>query len=147
VTDPLLAYAHLKPKDYKRIRRLAVQFLYQLDADKNLTFYPSIFQQFLIQNEARDIPGVDFLQTFIEYIIKNVAQSDQTIQKFAKNWTLERISRIDLAILRVGIAELQFRPGVEHSILISDAVKIADEFGAHQSAVFVNGLLDAIAKG
>ena len=69
---------------------------------------------------------------------------DQRIQGVSHNWRLERISWVDLSILRLGTFELQ--SGTEPAIVINEAVEIARQFGDEKSPAFVNGLLDAIAK-
>jgi N utilization substance protein B len=71
---------------------------------------------------------------------------DQTIKDHIKNWNFDRISRIDLAILRLSVYGLLFQKDTDGKIIINEAVKLAQEFGGDDSYKFVNGVLDAIYK-
>lgn len=70
---------------------------------------------------------------------------DELIVQSAKNWRLERMTRIDRNLLRLGVYELAHRKDVPRAVVIDEAVELAKAFGNENSAPFVNGILDAIA--
>lgn len=72
---------------------------------------------------------------------------DAKIQSASAHWKLERMATIDRNILRVATYEMRFSPNpVKENIVINEAVEIAKKFGTTESASFVNGLLDQVAK-
>jgi transcription antitermination protein NusB len=71
---------------------------------------------------------------------------DEVISSSSKNWRLERMSRVDRNILRLGTCELQAFPSVPVRVAINEAVELAKRFGTTESPAFVNGILDRIAS-
>ena len=73
------------------------------------------------------------------------AQIDELIAASSKNWRLDRMSRVDRNILRLGTAELVAFAEVPVKVVINEAVELAKRFGTAESSAFVNGVLDRIA--
>ena len=67
------------------------------------------------------------------------------IQKAAPAWPIDKLNRIDLAILRLAVFELT-RSDTPPKVVIDEAVELAKEFGSEASASFVNGVLGTIYK-
>ena len=72
---------------------------------------------------------------------------DSIIAGHSRHWKLERIARVELAILRLALFELLHMPDVPAKVVINEAVELAKDFGDDNSGTFVNGVLDAVAKG
>ncbi|HUW24044.1 MAG TPA: transcription antitermination factor NusB [Patescibacteria group bacterium] len=79
-------------------------------------------------------------------IIANLDRIDQKIIGSAPEWPLERINKIDLAILRLAVYELLIQKSEPPKVIIDEAVELAKEFGAENSAAFINGVLGSILK-
>lgn len=79
-------------------------------------------------------------------VIKSLPQIDSEILEAAPEWPLERINKIDLAILRLAIYELSIQKSEPPKVIIDEAVELAKEFGSENSASFVNGALGTILK-
>lgn len=71
---------------------------------------------------------------------------DALIQKFSVDWTLERMAKIDLTLLRLGIYELLYRDDVPASVAINEAVELANIYSDPNGSRFVNGLLGAVER-
>lgn len=69
---------------------------------------------------------------------------DKQITKSAPKWPIEKINKIDLAILRLAIYEIEFDKEVPVKVAINEAVELAKEFGGENSPGFVNGVLGDI---
>lgn len=80
------------------------------------------------------------LNTYIEY----KQDIDRRISNSLKNWTMETISKIDLAILRLCVTEALYIEEVPHKIAINEALEIAKMYGEEDSYRFVNGLMRVI---
>lgn len=68
---------------------------------------------------------------------------DKKIQKSAPQWPIEKLNKIDLAILRLAVYELETK-NIPPKVVIDEAVEIAKEYGGEASKAFVNGVLGAI---
>lgn len=79
-------------------------------------------------------------------ILANLAKIDQLISEAAPLWPIEKINKIDLAILRLAVYELKIEKTQPLKVIIDEAVELAKEFGTEQSSSFVNGVLGAIVK-
>ncbi|MDR1677770.1 MAG: transcription antitermination factor NusB [Deltaproteobacteria bacterium] len=73
---------------------------------------------------------------------------DQDIDQAANNWSLDRMSQVDLALLRLAYFEMRFREDIPLVVSLNEAIEIAKSFGADDSASFINGILDKLlSKG
>ena len=88
-----------------------------------------------------------FASLIITGTIEHVAEIDELIKThLSANWTLERINKVSLAILRTSIFEMKFQNGSQPKIVIDEAVNIAREYGLEDSYKFINAVLDKIGK-
>ena len=78
-------------------------------------------------------------------ILKNISDIDKEIEKSLDNWTINRIGKVELAILRVAVYEIKYDK-LEPAIAINEAVEIAKMYGGDKSGPFVNGVLAKIAN-
>jgi N utilization substance protein B len=71
---------------------------------------------------------------------------DKLIERFSQNWRLDRMGRVELALLRLAVYELIFRDDVPAKVVINEALELSRSFGDENSRGFVNGILDAASK-
>jgi N utilization substance protein B len=79
-------------------------------------------------------------------VSENQHDIDQVISRYAANWSLERMSRVDRNLLRLAVAEMFFVDDVPVRVTLDEAIEVAKAFGGEESSRFVNGILDRIAK-
>lgn len=79
-------------------------------------------------------------------IKKEISNIDNIINEISKGYNFERISKVELNILRLGGFELMFDKEVPPKVAISEAIRICRKFGTRDSANFVNAILDEIYK-
>jgi N utilization substance protein B len=91
-----------------------------------------------------DISG--FSRLLITGTIENIAAIDKMIKKHLENWDFSRLSRVDLAILRMSTYTLMYQADMAPSIVINEAIGISKEFGTEDSYRFINGVLDSIKE-
>jgi len=70
---------------------------------------------------------------------------DAHIGKASQHWRVERMTRVDRNVLRLGTWELSERPDVPRAVVLDEAVELAKAFGNDESSAFVNGVLDKVA--
>lgn len=89
------------------------------------------------------LPMIRELMTLLD---KHGPVVDATLQGALDNWSLDRLSAIDRAVLRIGAVELLERPDVPPKVAIQEAIRLAEMYGGDESPRFVNGVLDALFK-
>ena len=71
---------------------------------------------------------------------------DALVVAAARNWELARLAATDRSVLRIATAELIGRPGTPARVILDEAIEIARRYGSDESARFVNGVLDHVAR-
>ena len=87
-----------------------------------------------------------FAETLFHAVIEHRDELDAVIGRAADNWEVERISRVDMNLMRMATLELLHMTDVPARVVVNEAVDIARRFSDSRSAVFVNGVLDRIAR-
>lgn len=92
------------------------------------------------QNEdVRDFASRLFMETVIHQ-----EEADAAIARRADNWDLDRLARLDRALLRLAVTELLVFEDIPPKVTLDEAVEVAQAFGTDRSGGFVNGVLDAV---
>ncbi len=129
----------------RKSRELAMQMIFQGDVGKQ-----SPEQVRKVFWEACDEVEPD-VRGFAEdlYRVANVKEEEiaELIGKHAQNWRMERMPAVDRSVLRLGIAELLGFPGTPAPIVINEALEIARRYSGPDAINFLNGVLDAVARG
>ncbi|SES62870.1 transcription antitermination factor NusB [Anaerobranca gottschalkii] len=125
----------------KEARELAFQGIYQMDIlkEKARTIIDNLLSE-------RPIKDIEYLQDVLLGVEGNLEIIDEKIKKFSKNWKLERLSKVDKAILRLAIYEILFKEDVPDIVAINEGVELAKNYSNEDSPKFINGLLDQIRK-
>ena len=88
-------------------------------------------------------------RTLASKIVRTILSDGRTLDaelaEVTTNWRLERLGAIERSVLRLGAAELQ-RGETPPRVVIQEGVRLAERYGSEQSARFVNGVLDALAR-
>lgn len=87
-----------------------------------------------------------FAAELVNGVIAHLSEIDGRISEKSKHWSMARMARVDLNILRMAVFELLYRPDIPKNVTMNEAIEVAKRFGAEDSASFVNGILDEIAS-
>jgi len=102
-----------------------------------------------VEDDAAGQPSGQVRQ-FAESIASGTYQQlsviDEKLRDSSRNWSLDRMSRVDLALLRMGAYELLFCADVPTSVAINEAIEIGKRYGTRETPGFINGILDRIGK-
>ena len=93
-----------------------------------------------------DPPVPEYAAELVRGVTVHSAQIDELLAEYAEGWTLERMPAVDRNVLRIGVFELLWAPGVPDGVAISEAVLLVQDLSTDGSAAFVNGLLAKIAQ-
>ena len=144
--------APARSKARSAARLAAVQALYQRHMeDTPLARLLDEFHQHRLGREIEDVHYADAEVDFFDDVVSGVAARQEEIdallaERLAEGWTLAKLDKTLLQILRAGAYELLARADVPTGAAISEYVDVAHAFFDQREAKFVNGLLDAVAK-
>lgn len=79
-------------------------------------------------------------------VLDNLETIDGMIADASENWQKDRLSRVDLSVLRLAVGELLFSPDLPVGVVVNEAIEIARRYSDEKSSAFVNGILDRIAE-
>jgi len=94
---------------------------------------------------AEDYTKQPNLPELVRKILKKKKKIDTEIAKAAPTWPIDKLNRIDLAILRLAVYELHYED-TPPKVVIDEAVELAKEYGSESSSSFINGVLGTIYK-
>ena len=127
----------------REARELALQMLYALDSNSSIGLRETLQ---IFREEQSDISGR--VREFAEGLVQGVQSQreiiDEAIKTRSKNWSLTRMPRVDLNVMRLAAYELMFRADIPKKVTINEAIEIVRRFGDKESPAFVNGILDEI---
>ena len=127
----------------REARELALQMLYALDSNSSAGVRETL-QTF--REEQVEISGK--VREFAEGLVQGVQAQrdviDEAIRVRSKNWSLSRMPRVDLNVMRLAAYELMFRADIPKKVSINEAIEIVRRYGDKESPAFVNGILDEI---
>lgn len=130
----------IKGSQRRENRVRVIQYLYQWEVNK-----PEILAEGVgrfLEDQESDRGYYAFAEELIHGTLENLEQIDRVITERASNWTFERIAKVDLAILRLAIYELLFRPDIPPVVTINEAIDLGKLFSTPDSKRFINGVLD-----
>ena len=131
----------------RKSRELALKILFQKeyqssDVEKVLSCFTSHpkYKDHYSKNQ------MEFAEELLKGCQNHRKTIDKLIESISKNWTLTRISLIDLNILRIAVFEILHQPDIPRKASINEAVELAKLFGDKNSASFINGILDKVPE-
>lgn len=87
-----------------------------------------------------------FAGSLLNIVEENFEKIDETIEGSLVNWSLQRLPKVSLAVLRLAVAEILYNEDVPVSVSVNEAVEIAKTFGSEEDASYINGVLSSIVK-
>ena len=97
-------------------------------------------------SDASEIVVDDFARKEAEGVYANIDAIDGVISENLRGWTISRISRVALSILRLAVYEIKYSEEVPTSVAINEAVELAKKFGTDDDPSYINGVLGSVAK-
>ncbi|HEY4244209.1 MAG TPA: transcription antitermination factor NusB [Kofleriaceae bacterium] len=126
-------------------RAYALQLLYARDGDASADVAGAASAWADAFELELDADALAFARSLAESATEHAARIDELVAGASKNWRIERMSRVDRNILRLGTCELLASLDVPVKVAINEAVELAKKFGTAESSAFVNGVLDRVA--
>jgi transcription antitermination protein NusB len=131
----------------RQARECALQILYPLDAlgtptdDDAIDGCARFFDNFDAQQRARA-----HAEELVRGVVRHRDELDALVQRHSPRWKVARMAMVDRNVLRALSYELKHDTDTPPRVLIDEGIEIAKRFGAEESARFVNGVLDGVAR-
>lgn len=132
-----------------RSRELAVQLSYQWELNRVSMDDPKAIDLFWEEQARSNDDNREFFEILIRGVATHFPKIDSLIEESLENWKLDRVEKVDLALMRVAVYELLYFEGsdpADAAVVINEAIEISKKFGTPSSAGFINGVLDRIKK-
>lgn len=127
-------------------RTLVVQALFQWDFDRQNSDGLEEAIAFIRESFAPKFDDHAYVEKTVADIVARIQNIDEMIARFAPEWPLGAMNRVDRNVLRVGTYELLHAEDIPAKVAINEAIEIAKAFGGETSGKFVNGILGAMYK-
>ena len=100
------------------------------------------------KSTGSDVPAEDrqYISDKYEKILEHLPEIDDKIDKAAKGWSISRIGKVELSVLRLAVYEMLYDEDIPVGVAIDEAVELSKRFGQESSGPFVNGILATLAK-
>ena len=124
----------------REARELTMTHIFQMEAQKDFT--QDSVEKFLKDNALGS--QQEYAKTLLEHIVTKITDIDAAIEKSSQGWTISRMAKTDLAVVRLATAEILYMEDIPMSVSINEAVELAKLYGGQQSPKFVNAVLKNI---
>lgn len=125
-------------------RESTFKLIYSTEIQKDID--EEQIELFIEANDIKDNDAKKYIKDCFEGINKNISEIMGLIEKNLKeNWSIDRVSKIDLSILKLAIYEMLYTD-VPYKVAINEAVEIAKKYGDDSSKAFINGVLASVVK-
>ena len=138
----------------RKSRELAMKLLFQMTMNKE--DYKEVINnlqeniEHYVKDVEEDIDLTDIDMEYITRILKVVEENreiiDSEIEKYLLNWKLNRLSKVDITIMRICTYEMLFEVDIPNSASLNEALELAKKYSDEKSVSFINGVLDKIIK-
>jgi len=118
-----------------------LSFYDELDVQETVNNYFEQMKIKKISDEDREFIYNEFSGTY-----QNLAKIDELISENLKGWTIGRLNKVDIAILRLALYEMLFASDIPKSVSVNEAIEICKIYSSDDTPGFINGVLGIISK-
>ena len=111
-------------------------------------FHPDspVGELFALAEESEFFSETEFSRRLAETAVEHLPEIDTEIESYAVDWSLSRITKVSLAILRLAICEILYFDDIPVSVSINEAVELAKKYASEKDGSFINGVLGSVAR-
>lgn len=123
-------------------REIMMQIMYEMDASDEINREKAteLVMSRLSGNHKERGRGIIF------HIIDHLEEIDGTINAHSSHWKVSRMPKVDLAIMRLAVGEMEYDEDLPDAVAINEAINISKKYSTEQSARFIHGVLGSISK-
>ena len=125
----------------RKARELAMQALFYMDIRSDVS--AEMLARFC-ENFSPSPKSEPFFLRLVNGVLETQVELDALIERFSKNWGINRMSCVDRNVMRIAVFELVYCDDIPPKVSINEAVDIGKKFGTEESGAFINGIMDSI---
>lgn len=124
-------------------REKSMELLFSMAITKET---PDEIIETFVDNYEKDINKIDldYVRGILEGVKNHETEIDALIEKNLNNWKLDRISKVNLTILRIGVYEIKYNDEIPDRVALNEALELCKKYSDEKSVSFINGVLDKI---
>jgi len=128
----------------RKSRETVMKLLFEMSINKE--DYKALLEN-LLEGEDSDIKDLDlgYMNKTLQGTVENMPYIDIIIDKYLVNWKFNRLSKINIAILRLCTYEIIFEEEIPDTVIINEGIELAKKYSEEKSASFINGVLAKIS--
>lgn len=127
----------------KIAREVTMQALYQIELN-GYKSYEEILD-FIMTSSIKQSEDT-YVKLVIDQCLLHKNTIDERISKHLKNWTVDRLSKVDLSILRLAITEIFYVEEIPENVSVNEAVNLAKKFSDEEASSYINGVLGSVIR-
>jgi N utilization substance protein B len=128
----------------KLTREEVMKLFYEMDMNDDFSIERS--ERYLNNIENMKIDTTYFRHTSLSFV-ENLKSIDNLINQYSSDWKINRIAKIDIAIMRLAITEMLYDDEIPISVSINEAIELCKKYSNEDSHKFINGILGNINRG
>lgn len=126
-------------------RKNAFYLLFQTEFSDESEF-ESVSKIFFEENSSILSEDKAFILEEVTGVKEHLTEIDAAISGAAKGWTIDRMSKVDLSILRLAVYEMKYAEGVPSGVAVNEAIELAKKYSSNEAPSFINGILGKLIK-
>lgn len=127
----------------KVAREGAMKLFFQMELNKD---YSEDAKSIFLENFKFDESEIKYIEDAYIALIDNKEIIDKYIEENLEGWSIYRLSKVDLAVLRIAIYEILYRKDIPVEVSINEAIEISKKYSIHDSFKFINGVLGGFVR-
>lgn len=128
-----------------KARKRALDMLFQADLVERALTEVLADEQVRAASEPEREASWRYAREIVSGIIDHIDDIDAEIEATSRDWRMDRMPRVDRAILRIGVWEIRYNEEVPNPVAIAEAISSATEYSTEDSSRFINGVLGRIS--
>ena len=144
----------------REVREVTFMVLFQTEFRSDVNIDDTVIQYYTMdggdiddeedessQSVKLSLPDREYIESVVDGVKEHKKEIDNIISDFARGWTVERLIKVDVSVLRYGIFEMTYMSDkIPMEVSINEAVEISKKYGTEKSKAFVNGVLSSYYK-
>jgi len=120
-------------------RELCMKILYEMYMNKK---YDRDILASYIEEEGEKLESQkEYVTTVVTSFLDNKEKVDSVLEQYAIGWHVDRMAKVDLAILRLAMTEILFIEDIPYNVSINEALELSKKYSTEESSPFINGIL------
>lgn len=127
----------------KQAREGTMKLLYQMEVNED---FSEEAKKIYLENFIFDELEKEYILDAISKIINNLESIDSYVESNLEGWNINRVAKVDLAVLRIAIYEILYRKDIPVEVSINEAIETVKKYSTEDSFKFINGVLGGFVR-